>query len=40
MKDSNNLHQTDRFTGGLLATKLKSKHENRPICPHQKIKPT
>ena len=34
MKDSNNLHQTDRITGGLLAiTTTNSKYENRPIRP-------
>jgi hypothetical protein len=33
MKDSNNLHQTDRITGGLLAITINSKYENRPIRP-------
>jgi hypothetical protein len=39
-KDTINPHQIDRTTGGLLAITMNSKYENRPICPHQKIKPT
>jgi transposase len=34
IKDKINLHQTERITGGLLATTTtNSKYENRPIRP-------